>query len=113
MLTPFSAMTVSLPAAKYKGAGVPVPKKPITGPVAAPALSAAILPPRLRQTNEKAPAAVPRSQPNSLISGTISNENAVRAVTPIAIDDHPAEIEWETLRPTGVTILGHAVTRLR
>ena len=54
-------------------------------PVAAPAQSAAILPPRLRQTNEKAPAAVPRSQPNSLISGTISNENAVRAVTPIAI----------------------------
>jgi len=31
MLTPFSAMTVSLLAAKYKGAGVPVPKNPFTG----------------------------------------------------------------------------------
>src|ERR1700716_1237376 len=37
-----------------------------------------------RKPNENAPATRPRSQPNSLISGGISRENAVRAVTPMA-----------------------------
>jgi hypothetical protein len=39
----------------------------------------------VRNPNENAPAARPRSQPNSSISGGISSENAVRALTPIAI----------------------------
>jgi len=39
----------------------------------------------MRKPNEKAPAMRPRSQPNSLVSGGNSSENAVRAVTPIAI----------------------------
>lgn len=38
-----------------------------------------------KKPNEKAPAMSPRSQPNSPISGGISSENAVRAVTVIAM----------------------------
>jgi hypothetical protein len=38
-----------------------------------------------RKPNENAPATNPRSQPNSLMSGGISSENPVRAVTPMAI----------------------------
>ena len=38
-----------------------------------------------RNPNENAPAASPLSQPNSSISGGISSENAVLAVTPTAI----------------------------
>jgi len=38
-----------------------------------------------RKPNEKAPAARPRSQPNSSMSGGSSSEKAVRAVTPIAM----------------------------
>jgi hypothetical protein len=38
-----------------------------------------------RNPNENAPAISPRSQPNSSISGGSSSENAVRAVTAIAM----------------------------
>jgi hypothetical protein len=38
-----------------------------------------------RKPKENAPATRPRSHPNSSISGGNSNENAVRAVTAIAI----------------------------
>ena len=38
-----------------------------------------------RKPKEKAPAAKPRSHPNSSMIGGISSENAVRAVTPMAI----------------------------
>jgi hypothetical protein len=38
-----------------------------------------------RKPKEKAPATSPRSQPNSSMSGGNSSENAVRAVTAIAI----------------------------
>jgi hypothetical protein len=38
-----------------------------------------------RKPNENAPAAKPRCQPNSSISGGISSEKAVLAVTPIPI----------------------------
>ena len=38
-----------------------------------------------RKPNENAPAVTPRSQPNSSRIGGKSSENAVRALTPIAI----------------------------
>jgi hypothetical protein len=38
-----------------------------------------------RKPKENAPAARPRSQPNSSMSGGMRSENAVRAVTPTAI----------------------------
>ena len=43
-----------------------------------------------RKPNEKAPAVSPRSQPNSARIGGNSRENAVRALTPIAIVTNPA-----------------------
>jgi len=41
--------------------------------------------PETTKPNEKAPAVTPRSQPNSSTIGGNSSENAVRAVTPIAM----------------------------
>ena len=38
-----------------------------------------------RKPNEKAPAVTPRSQPNSVMMGAKTSENAVRALTPIAM----------------------------
>jgi hypothetical protein len=38
-----------------------------------------------RKPNEKAPAVMPRSHPNSLMMGGNNNENDVRALTPIAM----------------------------
>ena len=43
-----------------------------------------------RNPKEKAPAVSPRSQPNSARIGGNSRENAVRALTPIAIVTNPA-----------------------
>jgi len=43
-----------------------------------------------RKPNEKAPAVSPRSQPNSSRMGGNRSENAVRALTPIAIVTNPA-----------------------
>ena len=42
-------------------------------------------PAEARNPNEKAPAVTPRSQPNSSSIGGNRSENAVRALTPIAI----------------------------
>ena len=41
--------------------------------------------PETRKPNEKAPAVIPRSQPNSSMIGGNNSEKDVRAVTPIAM----------------------------
>jgi hypothetical protein len=44
-----------------------------------------LIPAETRKPNEKAPAVTPRSHPNSSMIGGKNSENAVRALTPIAM----------------------------
>ena len=44
-----------------------------------------LMPAETRKPNEKAPAVTPRSHPNSSMIGGKNSENAVRALTPIAM----------------------------
>ena len=71
-----------------------------------------------RKPKEKAPAARPRSQPNSSISGGNSSEKAVRALDADRhghegdADDQPAVVERQALRPvTGFTCVGQTPDR--
>ena len=113
-------MTVSLLAAKYKGAGVPAPKTPITGIAGRCARAVcgniAAAPPTNERESSRRGAPVPTKLADKRYHQQRERRprgNADRHRHKRDGDDHPAEIEWETLRPTGVTILGHAVTRLR